>query len=111
MWSSVDESTCLLKESATKNKKDKCVPRAWTNHERRSSQERTLNQAGGEYILPVMVDNTKLPGVFSTIGYVSLKKGSEYVANLVHKKLWFIPKETDKRIIGSGAPEYERHYY
>jgi hypothetical protein len=84
--------------------------RAWTNHERRSSQERTLNQAGGEYILPVKVDDTRLPGVFSTIGYVSLQKGAESIAELVHKKLWNIPAPESKRIIGSEGPDSERYF-
>jgi hypothetical protein len=81
--------------------------RAWTNHERRSSQERTLNQAGGEYILPVMIDETRLPGLFSTIGHVSIARGTTYISTLIHKKLWNIPDPSNKHIIGSRAPEYE----
>ena len=81
--------------------------RAWTNHERRGSQERTLNQAGGEYILPVMIDETKLPGLFSTVGYVSITRGAVYIATLIHKKLWNVPDPSNKRIIGAEAPDYE----
>jgi hypothetical protein len=49
--------------------------RMWTVHERRAAQERTLRERGAEYILPVRIDETKLPGLPSTIGYISLSEG------------------------------------
>lgn len=47
----------------------------WTNHERRSAQERALNE-NLEYILPVRFDNTAIPGLRETIGYIDLSKMS-----------------------------------
>lgn len=46
--------------------------RMWTNHERRSAQARALNERGEEYILPIRVDDSDLPGLPPTIGYLSL---------------------------------------
>jgi hypothetical protein len=62
--------------------------RAWTLHERRSAQERMLKEKGQEYILPVKANAVDLPGLPTTIGYVSLKDfGIEKIAELLIKKL------------------------
>ncbi len=61
---------------------------AWTIHERRSAQERMLKERGAEYILPIKTNDVELPGMPSTIGYVSLKElGVEKVAELLIMKL------------------------
>lgn len=44
----------------------------WTNHERRSAQARAIGE-NREYILPARFDDTEIPGVPPTIGYISLK--------------------------------------
>jgi hypothetical protein len=60
----------------------------WTNHERRSAQARALEEKGREYILPIVVENTELPGLPPTVGYLSLKDHSiEEIADLLVKKL------------------------
>ncbi len=46
--------------------------KAWTRLERRSAQGRTLYQ-GTEYILPVLFDDTQVPGIWSTIGYLDAR--------------------------------------
>jgi hypothetical protein len=62
--------------------------RAWTIHERRSAQERMLKERGKEYILPIKADETELPGMPSTIGYVSLRElGIEKISEILLKKL------------------------
>ena len=62
--------------------------RAWTIHERRSAQERMLKERGNEYILPIKADDTELPGMPSTIGYVSLKElGIDKISEILLKKL------------------------
>jgi hypothetical protein len=43
----------------------------WTNHELKSAQARAFSQ-NEEYILPARFDNTEIPGIRKTIGYVSL---------------------------------------
>jgi hypothetical protein len=67
---------------------DEYNKRAWTIHERRSAQERMLKERGKEYILPVKANDVELPGMPSTIGYVSLKEqGVEKIAGLLIRKL------------------------
>ncbi len=62
--------------------------RAWTIHERRSAQERMLKERGNEYILPIKANDVELPGLPSTIGYVSLKElGIEKIGELLIKKM------------------------
>jgi hypothetical protein len=45
----------------------------WTNHERATAQERAI-QEHREYILPARFDDTEIPGLRHTIGYVDLTK-------------------------------------
>ena len=47
----------------------------WTRHERRAAQERAFNE-NQEYILPVRLDDTELPGLLSTVGYLDLREVS-----------------------------------
>jgi len=47
--------------------------KVWTNHERQSAQARAIRQHS-EYILPAKFDNTEIPGLRPTIGYINLKK-------------------------------------
>jgi len=46
----------------------------WTTHERKSAQARALEERGKEYILPVRIDDTELPGLLPTIGYLSIEE-------------------------------------
>lgn len=59
----------------------------WPTHERRAMQARAF-QEHQEYILPARFDDTKIPGVLPTIGYISLsnRPPQEFV-KLIHKKL------------------------
>lgn len=43
--------------------------KVWTNHERKSAQARTFEEKS-EYILPVRFDDTEVPGMLPTIGYI-----------------------------------------
>lgn len=59
----------------------------WTNHERRAAQAKAFQEAQ-EYILPARFDDTEIPGVLPTVGYVSLKnRTAENLASLISKKL------------------------
>lgn len=40
-----------------------------------------------EYSLPVRVDGTELPGIYSTIGYVPIEQGIDYIADQLIEKL------------------------
>ncbi|MDE2726300.1 MAG: TIR domain-containing protein [Gemmatimonadota bacterium] len=48
----------------------------WTRHERQAAQERAFKE-NREYILPVRLDDTELPGLHSTVGYLDLREVSE----------------------------------
>jgi len=59
----------------------------WTTHERKSAQERAFKD-NEEYILPVRFDNTDIPGIRSTVGYVDLhNKSPEELCDLIKQKL------------------------
>jgi hypothetical protein len=59
----------------------------WPTHERRSAFEKAL-ESKEEYILPARFDDTEIPGLRKTIGYVDLrKKQPEEVASLILQKL------------------------
>jgi hypothetical protein len=59
----------------------------WTRLERKSAQARAFQQTE-EYILPIRLDNTELPGLLETVGYIDARRKSpEEIANLVIQKL------------------------
>jgi TIR domain len=73
--------------------------KVWTSHERRSAQERALKE-NDEYILPVIFDETRLPGLPSTMGYFDAREtDTDDLAVLIRQKLgvitrWrYIPKD------------------
>lgn len=54
---------CLMIISSSYQKKH------WTNHERQAAQAKAFKQ-NEEYILPLRLDNTEIPGINITVGYV-----------------------------------------
>jgi hypothetical protein len=82
--------------------------KVWTNHERRSMQERALVESQ-EYILPVRFDDTEIPGLPSTVSYLDLRDKSPFdLTKLILEKIRW---ETHKRwwgswSIDSGIPLY-----
>lgn len=48
------------------------VKKAWTKHELRSAQARAFQQ-NSEYILPIKLDDTELPGLPGTIAYIDAR--------------------------------------
>lgn len=59
----------------------------WTNHERKSAQARAFREKGG-YILPVRFDDTEIPGIRPTTGFLRLDGMSpEELAYLIAKKI------------------------
>jgi len=63
--------------------------KVWTNHERKSIQERAFRESS-EYILPVRFDDTEIPGLYSTISYINLaeKIPQELVSLILEKIEW-----------------------
>lgn len=59
----------------------------WTNHERQSAQARAFTK-NSEYILPARFDDTEIPGITPTVGYIDLRGLSpEKFASLVLEKI------------------------
>lgn len=59
----------------------------WTNHERRSAQARAFKE-NKEYILPVRFDDTDIPGILDTVGYIDARELSpDEIADMVMEKL------------------------
>ena len=59
----------------------------WTNHERESAQARAFAERS-EYILPARFDDTEVPGLLRTTGYVDLRqKKPNELASLIVEKL------------------------
>ena len=61
--------------------------KVWTNHERESAQARAFEEKK-EYILPARFDDTEIPGIRPTMGYIDLRKKSpEEFSDLIIAKL------------------------
>jgi hypothetical protein len=59
----------------------------WTKRERESAQARAFRESE-EYILPLRLDDTVLPGLEETVGYIDLRHNSvHHVFELLTKKL------------------------
>lgn len=79
----------------------------WTNHERKAAQARAFQEAI-EYILPARFDDTEIPGVLPTVGYVSLvgRSPDDFVSLLVKKLVssgGSVPTELVRRDYGIVA--------
>lgn len=61
--------------------------KAWTTHERRAAQERAFREKGTAYILPVRIDDTPIPGLATTIGFLGVDKGMGHIASLLVGKI------------------------
>ncbi|MBI2859674.1 MAG: TIR domain-containing protein [Chloroflexi bacterium] len=86
------------------------VAKGWPTHERKSAQERAFVQ-GGEYILPIRLDDTPVPGLPETIGYI---KFDDYtvneLGNLFLKKLGYPLSDTTPVEIASKAKPRETDF-
>lgn len=79
----------------------------WPNHERQSMQARAF-QESQEYILPARFDDTAIPGVLPTVGYISLvDRTPERFVEIIHKKLinsgGTLPSEAVRKALFSTA--------
>lgn len=69
----------------------------WTRLERQSAQARAF-QENQEYILPVRLDDTHIPGVLDTIGYIDLRNVSiEKLVTLTLEKLEKISESSQSK--------------
>ena len=59
----------------------------WTNHERMSAQARAFTESE-EYVLPIRLDNTQIPGIRPTVGYIDGNKYTpKQICNMILKKI------------------------
>ena len=84
----------------------------WTNHERQLAQARAF-QENREYILPVRLDDTEIPGIPPTVGYLDLRSMTiEEVYEALVMKLSGTtskPTPTDRstsRVVETDTTEY-----
>lgn len=63
------------------------VGHKWAQHERRTAQARAL-ELQNEYVLPIKLDDTEVPGLLSTIGFLDRRKHTvDVIAQAVVEKL------------------------
>jgi hypothetical protein len=79
----------------------------WTNHERQAMQARAF-QENQEYILPARFDDTEIPGILSTIGYLSLnnRDPSSFVEVILKKLVYSgrtVPSELMRKSLFSTS--------
>lgn len=70
----------------------------WTNHERQSAQARAFTE-NQEYILPIKLDDTVIPGIRPTVGYLD---GKKYSTQEISKK---ILTKLNKNIIAEDSAD------
>jgi TIR domain len=59
----------------------------WTNHERTAAQQRALEMRNEEYILPVMLEQTEIPGLPKTVAYLPGQLSPGEIAQIFVRKL------------------------
>jgi hypothetical protein len=60
----------------------------WTNHELKSALARAIKERENVYILPIRLDDTEIPGIRPTTGFVDgREKTPKEICNLILKKL------------------------
>ena len=63
------------------------VAKKWTTYERKAAQDRAFQQSAS-YILPVRIDDSELPGLLSTVGYLDAGfAGAQGIVDAILRKL------------------------
>ena len=94
------------------------VEKAWPRHERRAALSRAV-QEPGEYLLPVRIDNTPVPGLPDSVSYLQAKDYSPAeLASTIAQKLGVTPfegKASDvpaprmTSLVGEAVFDYSNH--
>jgi len=82
--------------------------RIWTVHERTAAQERAIVERGDTYIIPIRIDNSRIPGLPDNIAYASIDLGTLKIASLIVQKLWMTDTNSSKGKLGKWL--FERIY-
>jgi hypothetical protein len=85
------------------------IQKAWTKHELRSAQARAFEQ-NSEYILPIKLDDTELPGLPKTICYIDFRQTSvKELVKLLSEKIGTMrrpnPQAVREKIESSDAKD------
>ena len=82
----------------------------WTTHERQLAQARAF-QENREYILPVRIDDTEIPGIPSTVGYLDLRVITiEEVYETLVKKLADTISQTTETNLATAAKNDDHEF-
>jgi len=73
----------------------------WTNHERSAAQARAFGE-NKEYILPLRLDHTNIPGILPTIGYLTWSN-ADSIANAIVRKLERLERPLPNPNPGNGG--------
>lgn len=87
------------------------VAKTWTKHELRAAQARALKEQQ-EYILPIRLDNTEIPGILPTTAYLTWEQ--ETVESIVHailKKLGNLSRKSVKGLLKESEEYREKGLY
>lgn len=91
---------CVIFASAHYKKK------LWTNHERKSAQARAFSEHS-EYILPARFDDTEIPGIPPTIGYIDLRTlNPKEFAEMISEKVSALNKDSFNNDSIKISPQY-----
>jgi hypothetical protein len=83
--------------------------KVWTTHERKSAQARALRQHS-EYVLPARFDDTPIPGVRPTVGYVDLRgTAPREFAELIVEKVTSTGAEESAAALATSTGASRRH--
>ena len=70
------------------------VRKLWTNHELKSAQARAFSEKGEAYILPIRLDDTEVPGILPTVGYLDGRSTSiDEIYEILAEKLTGKPSQ------------------
>jgi hypothetical protein len=78
----------------------------WTNHERRAAQARAFSEHQ-EYILPVRLDDTEIPGILPTVGYLRWPpETAQTIADAILAKLGKAPSTSPPSTPEAARPSF-----
>src|SRR2546421_1070373 len=82
----------------------------WTSHEREAAQARAFLE-NEEYILPIRLDDTQLPGIPPTISYLSWPpETAKTIADAIVKKLGKASSHETRKAEAGNPTSIEKHY-
>lgn len=81
---------------ASKNYQNKI----WTSHERRAAQERVIRERGGDFILPIRIDDSEITALPQSTAYLRIEDGIDTIVDLLVQKLYMVDPNQPKAYVG-----------